>query len=142
MIIKFPTNESVDAREIHTKLNAQFGVQTYALHKIQFWVGETQHSREDIHDAYRSGRPALDYINKNNISILKNAPFKSAGSISRVLSVEHATVLHRLQETLGSKSCCLRGVPLLLAGELRAKRKELWELMISYLEAARKDGWR
>jgi hypothetical protein len=56
--------------------------------------------------------------------------------------VDHAAVLHCLLEKLGFKSDCFQWVPHLLTCELRAKRKELTGLMIPYLEAARKDGWR
>jgi hypothetical protein len=51
-------------------------------------------------------------------------------------------VLHRLREKLGFESDCLRRVPRLLTDELRAKRKELTELMIPYRETTRKDCWR
>jgi hypothetical protein len=42
IIIKFLTNESVEAHEIHMRLNAEFGAQTYALRTIEFWVHEIQ----------------------------------------------------------------------------------------------------
>jgi hypothetical protein len=50
-------------------------------------------------------------------------------------------VLHHLQEKLGLKSYCLRWVLHLLTDELRAKCKEFSSMMISYLEAVRKDSW-
>jgi hypothetical protein len=56
--------------------------------------------------------------------------------------VDHATVLHYLREKLGFKSSCLRWAPRLLTGELKAKCKELTQLIILYRKAARKDGWR
>jgi hypothetical protein len=62
VIIKFQTKESADAHEIHMRLSAQFGEQTYALRTIQFWVREMQRDREDFHDEHRSGRPVFDYI--------------------------------------------------------------------------------
>jgi predicted alpha/beta-fold hydrolase len=100
VIIKILTNEPVDAHEIRTKLSAQFGGQTYALHMIQFLVREIQRSREDFLDEHRSGRPAPDYIDTKIISLLEDAPFEAARSISQVLNVDHATVLHRLYEKL------------------------------------------
>jgi hypothetical protein len=132
LIIKFLTNESVDAHEIHTRPSAQFGGQTDALHTIQFRVREIQGGREDPHDGNRSGRPALDYIDTKIISILEKAPFESARSSAQVLSVDHVTVLHRLHEKLRFKSYCLQRVLHLLTGELRAKHKELTGLMIPY----------
>jgi hypothetical protein len=38
--INFLTNASIDAHEIHMSLSAQFGEQTHALRRIQFWVCE------------------------------------------------------------------------------------------------------
>jgi hypothetical protein len=109
---------------------------------IQFWVREIQRGWEDLHDEYRSGRPALDYIGTKIISILEKALFESACSIAQVLNVDHAIVLHRVHEKLGLRSYCLRWVPHLLTGELRVKRKELAARMIPCRETVRKDGWR
>jgi hypothetical protein len=100
VIIKFLTNKSVDAHEIHTRLSALFGEQTYALRPIQFWVRETQCGREDLHDDHRSGRPALDYIDGKIISILAKVPFESANSIGQVLNMDDATVFHRLHDNM------------------------------------------
>jgi hypothetical protein len=84
----------------------------------------------------------LDCIDIKIISILEKAPFESAHSIAQVLNVDHITGLYCLHENLGFKSYCLRCVPHLLTGKLRAKRKELTGLMIPYLETASKNGWR
>jgi hypothetical protein len=94
-IIKFLTNEFVNAHKIRTRLSAQFGEQTSALRTIQFSVREIQRGQEDLHDEHRSGKPALDYIDAKTISILEKAPFESAGSIAQVLNMDHVTVLHR-----------------------------------------------
>jgi hypothetical protein len=139
VITKFLTNESVDAHEIHARLNGQFPEQTYALGTIQLWVLELQRGPEDLHDEHQSGRPAFDYISTKIISILEKGLFESACSIIQILNVNHATILLRLHEKLGFKSYCLRWVLHLWTGELSAKRKELTGLMIPYLEAAGKD---
>jgi hypothetical protein len=47
-------------------------------------------------------------------------------------------IVHRLHEKLGFKSSCLRWVPHLLTGELRAKRKEVTVPMIPYCEVPEK----
>jgi hypothetical protein len=115
VIIKFLTNEFVDAREIRMRLSAQFGEQIYAL----------------LHDGHPSVRPAFDYIDTKIISILKKAPFESARSIAQVLNVNHATLLHYLHEMFEFKSYCLRWWPHTLTGERKAKSKELMVPMIS-----------
>jgi hypothetical protein len=142
VIIKFLTNESVDAHEIYIGLSAQFGEPTYTLRRIQFWVHEIQRGRRNLHGEHRSELPAFDYIDAKIISRLEKAPFESARSIAEVLNVDHSTVLYCLHEKLGFKSYCLQWVPHLSTGELRAKRKEFTGLMIPDLEVARKDGWR
>jgi hypothetical protein len=40
VIVKFLTNESLDANEIHAMLDARCGEQAYTLSTMQFWVGE------------------------------------------------------------------------------------------------------
>jgi hypothetical protein len=60
VIVKFLTNEFVDAHEIHTRLSAQFNEQTDALRTIQCSVRERQRGRENLHDECRSGRSVLD----------------------------------------------------------------------------------
>jgi hypothetical protein len=59
-----------------------------------------QRGGEDVHGEHRSARPAVDYINTKIVSILEKVPFKCARSIAQVLNVDHATLLHRLQEKL------------------------------------------
>jgi hypothetical protein len=142
VIIRFLTNEGIEADQIHVRLCAQFGEQTYALRTIRTWILEIRRGRQDMHDEPRSGRPVLDHIDTKIVSMLEKAPFESARSIAQVLNVDHATVLHHLTERLGLKSYCLRWVPHLLTDDLKAKRKEFAEQMIPYLEAARKDGWK
>jgi hypothetical protein len=75
VIIKFLTNESVDAHEIHARLNAEFGEKTHAMRTIEFWMIEIQRGREDLHNEARFRSPAFDYITKNTISLLEKAPF-------------------------------------------------------------------
>jgi hypothetical protein len=106
-IIKFLTNESVDAHEIHMRLSAPFAEQTDALPIIQFPVSEIQRGREDLLDKHRSGRPALDYIDTKITSIFEKVSIKSVPSISQVPNVDHATMLHCLHKKLGFKTCCL-----------------------------------
>jgi hypothetical protein len=74
--------------------------------------------------------------------MLEKIPFESARSIAHAFGVDHTTVLHHLQEKLGLKSYHLRWVPHLLTDELKAKQKEFARLMIPYIFAAKRDGWR
>jgi hypothetical protein len=139
VIVKFLTNESVGAHEIHARSTAQFGEQTYGFARSNSGCVR-YNAAEKLHDEHRSGRPAPDCINTKIVSILEKAPFEFAPSIAQALNVDHAAMLHCLHEKLGFKSYCLRWGSHLLTGELRAKRKELTGLTIPSLEAARRDG--
>jgi hypothetical protein len=103
---------------------------------------EIQRGREGFHDEHRIERPPLDHIDAKILAMLDKAPFESARSMPHVLGVDDATVLHHLQAKLGLKSHYLRWVSHLLTDELRAKQKEFASLMIPYIVAAKRDGWR
>jgi hypothetical protein len=142
VIIKFLTNESVDAHEIHTRLSAQFGEQTYALRAIQFWAREMQRGREDLQNDHRSKRRAFNCIDTKIISILEKAPFESARSIAQVLNMEHATMLHRLQKKAGIQILLSSAGATPVDRRVRAKHKEFLGRMIPDPEAERKGGWK
>jgi hypothetical protein len=74
VIIKFLTNESVDAHEIPIGLSTQVAEQIDALCIIQLSVGRIQHDRENLHHEHRSGRPVFNSIGIKIISILEMAP--------------------------------------------------------------------
>jgi hypothetical protein len=98
--------------------------------------------RQDLHDESRTGRPPLDDLDVKNLAIFQKSPFESARSIAESLSVGHATVLRHLHELLEFKSFHLRWVPHLLSDDLSQKRKESANVMLQFLHAAERDGFR
>jgi transposase len=62
VIIKFLSNDGLEAHQIAEKLKAQFSEGAYSLSAVQFWMAEVQRGREDLHDEPRPGRPSSDCL--------------------------------------------------------------------------------
>jgi hypothetical protein len=121
VIIKFLWNERVDARNIASKLQAQFAEHAYQLRTIRFWIAEARVGRQDLHDEIRTGRSPLDDLDAKILAILDNYIFKSTHSIAERLIVAGPTVLLHLHDFIGFKSFHLHSIPHLLTNDLYEK---------------------
>jgi hypothetical protein len=72
---------------------------------------------------------------------LPKSPFKSAYSIAERLCVGLATVLEHLHVSIGFRLFHLYWVPHLLTDDFCQKRKENASAVLSFLYAAKYDGW-
>jgi hypothetical protein len=111
IIIKFPTNEGLEARQILAKLQAHCGSRAYALRTVRFWIGEVRRGREDLHDEHHPRRPLLDVLDTAILGIIGKSLFESAACLAQTLKISHSAVLHHLHERLESKSFHLRWAP-------------------------------
>jgi hypothetical protein len=60
MIIPFPLNEAIDARDIADGLQAQFHEHAYPLQTIRLWVLEVRLGCQDLYDEISTGRFLLN----------------------------------------------------------------------------------
>jgi hypothetical protein len=142
IIIKFLLKEGLDPDHIVAKLNQHYREHAYKPRTVYAWIGEITRGRKDLHDAIRSGRPILDDVDAAIIGLLNKNPFESARSIAERLSIAPSTVTHHLEENLGYHSFHLRWVPHVMTEDLKAKRKEVANQMLPYLEKAASQNWR
>jgi hypothetical protein len=137
IIIKFLTDEGLDAHQILAKLQTHFRERVYALRTVRFCI---ERSAEDGKTRIASG-PALDYSDTAILRIIGKSPFESARSIPHLPKISYSAVLDHLHEVLGFKSFHLRWVPHFLTHDLRQKRKDVAREMIPYIEAPFQDNW-
>jgi hypothetical protein len=141
LIIKFLGNERADARDIATRLQAQFTEHADQLQTAQFWITEIWLDRQDLHDEICTGRHPLDDLDAKILAILDKFPFKSAHSIAERLPVAYSTVLWYLLDSIGFKSFHLHWVPHILTNDLHKKRKEHARAMLPFLHVVERDDW-
>jgi hypothetical protein len=103
VIINFLWNEGADARQIATRLQAQFAEHAYQFQTVEFWITEIRRGRQDLHDEIRSGRTPLGDFDGKIVGISSKSLFGSAHSIVERLLVAYSTVLQYLHECLVSK---------------------------------------
>jgi hypothetical protein len=122
LVIRFLFKEGVDANDIHTRLLAQFGDETYSLRSVQRSCQYVRQGRELMHDDPRSGRAPVDFPDIQILSNLEKYPFHSAHSLAEILKVSYAMIVKHLHDALGMKHFHLRWVPHELTELLRAER--------------------
>jgi hypothetical protein len=97
--------------------------------------------RQDFHDEIRTRRLLLDDLDAEILAILDKSPFESTRSIAETLNIAHSTMLLYLHDSVGLKSFHLQWVPHLVIHDLRQKRKEYAQPMLSFLHVVERDGW-
>jgi hypothetical protein len=111
VIIRFLFKEGVDANDIHTRLLAQFGDETYSLRSVQPWCQYVRQGRELMHDEPRSERRPFDFLDIQILLNLEVYPLHSADCLAEIRKVSHATILKHLHDALGMKHFHLRLIP-------------------------------
>jgi hypothetical protein len=134
IIIKFRGKKGFDMNQILSKLQIHFEKKVYALHNVQFWIGEVRQRLEDFHNEHRAGISPPDYTGFSVFGIFGESPFE--------LEISHSVVLHHLHEMLRTNCFHLRWIPDLLTDDFMEKRKTVVGQMILDLEAASQDAWR
>jgi hypothetical protein len=129
VIIQFLHKEKVHPTQVHRRLAAQYGLETYNPQSVQHWCQLFDCRRQNLHDDPRSGRPPIDHFDAKIIGCMEREPFSSAYSLAEALDVSPATILCRLHDSLGMKNFHLRWIPYQLTDDPRqasvAKRAEL-----------------
>jgi hypothetical protein len=121
-VIQFLHKERVHPTQIHRRLAAQYGLETYSLRSVQHWCQLFDCGRRNSHDDPRSGRPQIDHLDTKIIAYLERELFSSECSLAEALDVLPATVLSCLQHSLGMNSLHLHWVPHQLTDDLRQVR--------------------
>jgi len=67
--------------------------------------------RTKIRDFHRSGKPPIDYIHGDIISLLHTFPFHTVSTLAKPLGVSPSTILYHLGNFLGLKPYHFRCVP-------------------------------
>jgi transposase len=67
---RFLYNEGISAEDIHPRLQAQFGEDTYSPRSVRRWRPRPRQRREDLHDEVRPGRPQVDFLDVRIMSLL------------------------------------------------------------------------
>jgi hypothetical protein len=142
VVIQFLHKEKVHPTQIHRRLAAQYGLETYSLRSVQHWCQLFDCRRQKFHDDSRSGRPGIDHLDARIIACLEREPFSSAYSLVKALGMSPAAVLSRLHNSLGMKNFHLRSVPHQLADDLWQVRIAKCGELLRALEAMQRTHFR
>jgi hypothetical protein len=141
-IIQFLHKETVHPAQIHRRLAAQYGLETYSLRRVQHWCKLFNCERQGLHNDLRSGIPPIDHSNAKIIACLEREPFSSAPSLVEALEMSPPTVLSRLRNSLGTDNCHLRWVTHQLTDDLRQMRVAKCGEFLLRLEAMQRTHFR
>jgi hypothetical protein len=122
VIIKFLSNEGADAIEIHHRLLQAFQEDVYTLSNVYEWIRVFNTWRTIVWDEHRAGRPRLDHIDSNILSLFQESESQSIQSLAQGLNVSLGTVHVRLADVLGFSLRHQRWVRYLLPVEVKATR--------------------
>jgi hypothetical protein len=70
VIIRFLSNEGIDAHKIIHRLQAQFGEHIYALRTVRFLIAEVRIGHQGLHDEICNGRCPVDDLGAEILAIL------------------------------------------------------------------------
>lgn len=142
IIIKFLHNEQVDSNEIYTRLQAQFGEDTYSLRSVQRWIQYFRLGRQKIDDEIREGRPPIDHVDANILEELSKNPFHSVRSLCEAINCSSTTIFRHLHDSLQMKFLHFKLVPYHLSQSLREKRCELGRQQLKILQSQKRNGFK
>jgi hypothetical protein len=142
IIIQFLYKEKVRPTQIHRRLAAQYGLETYGLRSLQHWCQLSDCGRQNLNDDPRSGRLPIDHLDAKIIARLEREPFSSRYSVAEALDVFPATLLSRFHNSLGTKFFDLRWVPHQLTDDIRQVRVAKCGEILRALEAMRRTHFR
>jgi hypothetical protein len=110
VIIQFLPKEKIHPTQIHRRLAAHSGLETYSLRSVQCWCQLFDCGRQNLRDDPKSGRAPVDHLDAKPITCLE------------AMDVSPATILSRLHNSLGMTNFHLHSVPHKLTDDLRRVR--------------------
>jgi hypothetical protein len=122
VIIQFLHKEKVHPTQIHRRLAAQYGLETYNHRSVQHWCQLFDCAHQDLHDDPRPERPPIDHLDAKIVACSEREQFSSAYSLADAQNVAPASILSHLHTSLGMKNFHFRWVPHQLTGDLRQVR--------------------
>jgi hypothetical protein len=105
VIIQFLHTERVHLVQIHIRVEAQSGLQSYSLRRAQYRCLPFDCQHQNLSDAPRSGRPAIGHLNAITFACLERELLSSSCLLAEGLHVLLAIVLHRLRNSPIMKIC-------------------------------------
>ena len=113
-VIRFLQAENVRPCEIHPRLVAVYGEHVMNAASVRKWCTMFRNARTDVHDAERSGRPAVitDVLKqKVNHIIRENRHFTISEVYEQFAEVSRTVVYEIVTEYLQYRKICARWVP-------------------------------
>jgi transposase len=100
VIIKFLWSEDVDPVEIHHRLLRAFQEDAYVLSNVYEWIRTFKSGSTNLLDDRRAGRPRLDHIDSQILSLFRENEFHSLRRLAQALGISVSTVHSRLTQVL------------------------------------------
>lgn len=113
-VIKFLTLEGVSAKDIHSRLQNQFGEDTLCYTQVKDWAAQFKRGRISVRDEPRSGRP-VEAATEETIEAVKQLILMDTKikveELAAETKVSHGTICSILDYHLHVQKVCARWVP-------------------------------
>jgi hypothetical protein len=140
-VIKLLDLQGIKLGDIAVKLSSLYAQNAYPRLSIKYCLHSLRLGRKDLTTQHVGGRPLLDDIDPEILSVLRISPFSSVRTIADSVGISVSTGYFHLVEKTGFNNYPLRWVPALVTDELRLKEVEFARRFLELLEEQRIVGF-
>jgi hypothetical protein len=102
-IIKFLRIEGLKLGEIAPELSSAYGPDAYTPPSLKYWLHRVKFGRTNIRTQHAGGRPPVDDIDAEMLSLLRKCLFSSVRTIGESLEIPVSTIDSYLVKKSGLK---------------------------------------
>lgn len=141
-VIKFLWKENISGKVITQRLKAVFGDDAYSKSTVYEWIKKFNCGHLEITDQQRTGRPPLEFVDREIIRALQEYLFHSIRTLAEMINVSSSTIHSHLTEHLGLKPFHLKWVPYFLTAEMKENRVRFATNMLIELQKQAKSDFK
>ena len=125
ILLKYFFEKSFDVLQTLREFETVYGVGSIARSTVQFWFDRFSDGDFDLCDKKHTGRPIIEDLSGQILSILEDEPYASTKYIASILQVDRKTVKGRLLHHLHYRKLSCRWIPHILTETQKKLERDL-----------------